>query len=248
MLRGQLAQQLEEAALRQHEAHVGGIGLGQQRRDVVRREGGTQGGRVVPRHDHRLARRRLRHAGRGGDALRRQPRAGLGEQSVHVAVVGAGELDQRLAPRGGARQPDRAHRGLGARRGHAQHVDAGHPLGDQLGQLHLAGGRGAVGRAQAGGLGHRRDHVRVRVPEDQRAPGADVVHVDVAVDVGDLGAVGALDEDRIAPDRAHRAHRRVDPSREELRGTAIELRGARVGQRRGQRPCSSSQRLKASVK
>ena len=58
------------------------------------------------------------------DALRGQARAGLGEQPVHVAVVGAGELQDLVAAGGGAREPDRAHRRLGARRGHAHHLGA----------------------------------------------------------------------------------------------------------------------------
>ena len=248
MLGGELAAQLEEARLGQHEAHVGRIGLRQQRRDVVRGKGGAQRGLVVPGHDHGLARGGLGHARRGGDPLRGQPGARLGEQAVDVAVVGAGELDQRLAARRGAREPDRAHRRLGPRRGHAQHVDAGHPPGDQLGQLDLARGRRAVAGPQLRGGRDGRDHVGMRVAEDHRAPGADEVDVDVAVHVEDLRPLGPLDEDRVAADRAHRAHGGVDPARQQLRGAAIELRGARVGDRRGQRPCSSSQRLNASVK
>ena len=108
--------------------------------------------RVVPGHDHRAARGRLRHAGRRRDALRGQPGAGLREQAVDVAVVGAGELQQRLAPGGRAGEPDRAHGRLGARRRHAQHVDGGHALRDELGELDLAGRRRAVARAAAGGL------------------------------------------------------------------------------------------------
>ena len=77
--------------------------------------------------------------------------------------------------------------------------------------------------------GDRLEHRRVGVAVDQRAPRADVVDVDVAVDVGQLGARGALDEDRVAPDRAHRAHRRVDAAGEHVQRAAVELRRARVG-------------------
>ncbi len=47
----------------------------------------------------------------------------------------------------------------------------------------------------------RRQHLRVGVAVDQRAPRADVVDEAVAVDVDQLGAVAALDEDRVAADR-----------------------------------------------
>ena len=43
------------------------------------------------------------------------PGAGLGEQRVGVPVVAAGELEDAVALRRAARQPDRGHRGLGAR-------------------------------------------------------------------------------------------------------------------------------------
>ncbi len=69
-----------------------------------------------------------------------------------------------------------------------------------------------------------------RVAVDQRAPGADVVDVGVAVDVGDLRARRVVDEDRLAADRAHRADGRVDAAREDADGAAVELRGAGVGQ------------------
>ena len=67
---------------------------------------------------------RLRHAGRRRDALGREARARLREQAVDVPVVGPGELQQRLPARHRAGEPDRAHRRLGARRRHPQHVDA----------------------------------------------------------------------------------------------------------------------------
>jgi hypothetical protein len=44
----------------------------------------------------------------------------------------------------------------------------------------------------------------VGVAVDERAPRAHVVHVAVAVDVDELGALGAVDEDRVAADGAHR--------------------------------------------
>ncbi len=56
-----------------------------------------------------------------------------------------------------------------------------------------------------------REHCRVGMPVDQRPPRADVVDVAVAVDVDHLGALAARDEQRIAPDRAHRPHGELTP-------------------------------------
>ena len=131
-------------------------------------------------------------AGGGGDSLRREARAGLGEQAVDVPVVGAGELDHLLAARRRARQPQRAssrprcprRSGAPSRRpACARHLRR---------QLDLRRGRRAVARApRRGRASTASTHRRVRVAEDQRAPGAHVVDVAVAVDVEELGALAA---------------------------------------------------------
>ena len=56
-------------------------------------------------------------------------------------------------------------------------------------------------------------HLRMVVPQDHRAPGADVVDVSISVDVVQIGAVAALEEDRLAADAAKRAGRAVDAAR-----------------------------------
>ena len=106
---------------------------GLDRRDVV--EGGHE----------RVGDRALGHAGRAGDAERRDAGAGRDEQRVGVAVVAAVEL-QDLAPAGeAARDAQRAHRGLGAGGDEAHLLDRGHVAHDPLGELHLAGAGRAVG-------------------------------------------------------------------------------------------------------
>ena len=163
------------------------------------------------------------HARAGRDRLRREARAGLGEQAVDVAVVGAGELDQPLAAGRRAGEADRAHRRLGPGVDHPDHLDRGEAVGDLGGELDLALGGGAVGGAARGGGGDRLDDARVGVAEDQRAPGADPVDVGVAVGVEDAVALGAVDEDRVAADRAHRPDRRVDAARHQPERARVEL-------------------------
>ena len=218
------AQVLEEALGRRHEAHVRRVGLGEERGELVRGERLVERGGVVPRHDDRAGRDLGRHARRRRDALRREAAAGVGEQAVDVAVVGAGELQQLRAAGHRAGEPDRAHRRLGARRRHPQHLHARHAAADLLGEVDLAGGRCAERRALRGGLDDRRDDVRVRVAVDERAPRADPVDVAVVVDVDELGALGAVDEDRVAADRAHRADRRVHRRRAGRRAPARSAR------------------------
>ena len=92
-----------------------------------------------------------------GDPERHQPRAAAREQRVDVAVVVAGELDHPVAARRGAREPDGAHRGLGARRDEAHHLDRGHGVDDLGGQVDLSLGRRAERRASGERLRHRRE-------------------------------------------------------------------------------------------
>ena len=147
---GALAQQLQEAVGGGHEAHVRRQRLGDDRRELValgRRDAAPRGrstGTTIVRRGGAG-----RHARARGQRLRRQAGAGLREQPVGVAVVGARELEDRLAAGGGAREADRGHRRLGARGGHAQHLDALHPAGDLGGELDLAGRRRAEARARS---------------------------------------------------------------------------------------------------
>jgi hypothetical protein len=129
---------------------------------------------------------------------------------IDVTVVAAFELDDELAARRAACEPERAHHGLGAGRDEAHLLDAGIELDDLLGQLDLRPAGRAIGRALAHGRLDRLDDRGVRVAEDQRAPGADEVEIVAAVDVGDLRAARARDHERLAADCAEGAHGRVD--------------------------------------
>ena len=165
---------------------------------------------VVPRHDHGVRRRGRRDARAGRERLGREPAARLGEQAVDVAVVGARELEELLAPgrprgRGGGRSSSprcpttscAASRRAGIRRAtsSARSTSA------------IVGAPNDVPRCAASTTAA--SDIRVGVAVDERAPRADPVDVAVAVDVDDLRTARALDEDRGAPDRAHRAHGRV---------------------------------------
>ena len=91
-------------------------------------------------------------------------------------------------------------------------------------ELDLARGRRAERRARRGRVHDRRDHVGIRVTQHQRSPRADEVDVAVAVDVIDIGADPALQEDRRAAHSLESAHRGVDAAREELAGSLVQGR------------------------
>jgi hypothetical protein len=61
------------------------------------------------------------------------------------------------------------------------------------------------------------------VAEDQRAPGANPVDVAVTVDVVEVAALAALDEDRVAADLAHGSNWGVDATCENLECSGVQL-------------------------
>ena len=92
-----------------------------------------------------------------------------GEQRIRMAVVAARELEDPVAPCGGASEPDRAHRRLGAGGDEAHQLQRRNRVDQLLGELDLALGRRAESRALARGRDHRIDRLRVGVAEDQRS-------------------------------------------------------------------------------
>ena len=143
-----------------------------------------------------------------------------------MAVVGALELDDLVAPGERARQADGGHGGLGARVDKAHHLDRGHPFDHAPRKIQLERARCAVAGPARRGLLHRRHHSRVRVPEDERPPRKDVVDVAVTVDVDEIRALAALDEERLPTDGFERPHGRVDAAGQQALRGGEELDGA----------------------
>ena len=145
-----------------------------------------------------------------------------------MAVVAAGELDHAVALREAAREPERAHRRLGPGGDEPDLLhgrDRVHDLGRELdlGLRWRPEARAAERRA-AYGL----DRLRVRVPEEQRPPGHHPVEIPIAVDVLEIGALAALDEEGLVEaDRLHRADRRVDAAGNQLERAPVKI-GART--------------------
>ena len=162
---------------------------------------------VVERADQRVRGGAGRHAGRRGDAERREARAGGGEQRVGVTVVAARELEDPVAAGGAAGEADRAHRRLGPRGDEAHLLDRRHRVDDLLGELDLALRSARRTSSRARRLLDGRDDLRVRVAEDERPPRHDPVDVAVPVDVLDVGPLAAGDEERLVRARPRRIAR-----------------------------------------
>ena len=114
---------------------------------------------------------------------------------VVVAVVGAEDLDDRVAAGVAAGDPDRVHRRLRARVQKAPAVDAPAPL-QLLGDEHAVLGRGREVRALGDALADRPDDRGVGVPLDHRAEAVVEVPHAVAVDVVDDRPLAGRQVDR----------------------------------------------------
>ncbi len=199
------------------EPHVPDDRLDDHRGDVVVRvEQLLEGGEIVEGSRERVGYRAGGHARRVRQTQRRHTRARLDEQEVRVPVVTADELDDLRALRERARDANRAHRRLRAGAHEADELEARHRVADEPREVELEGARRAEARSLAQRLLERGYDPRMRVAEDQRAPREDVVHVAVPVDVDEIRALAAVDEERRAADRLERAHRRADAARQQL--------------------------------
>src|SRR5207248_740504 len=117
------------------------------------------------------------------------------------------ELDDRVATGRRSRKANRAHRGLGAARNKAQHLDVWHAGNDQLRQLELELRRDAETRAVTHDAIERVENGRRRVAEDERTPGEDVVDVFVVIDVPDARAGSLRDNERLSANSTERPDR-----------------------------------------
>ena len=215
-----LAQRLEVARLRRDRAHVPAHGLDDDRGEVapVRRDDPLDRRHVVVGHDERVSHRALGHARGAGDAEGRDAGPGGDQQRVGVAVVAAVELED-LAPAGeAARDAQRAHGGLGARRDEAHLLDRRHVAHDALGQLHLEGAGRAERGPASGRAADRLQHRGVRVSQDHRPPRADVVDERAAVLVPEPGPFRPGHEEGRSAHGLERPHRaRHAPGDDRLR-------------------------------
>ncbi len=172
MVLGQLAQPFKKAWLRSDDSHVARNRLDDHAGHLVRAglEDGAYRLQVVVRYGHRESREHGGHAGAVGLAQSEHTRSRSHEQGVGVAVVATIELEDYVTPSGGAGEPERAHRGFGARADETHHLHRGHSLHDERREVSFGGDRCAVAGAPGNGVGKRLNDVRVSVPGDEGAP------------------------------------------------------------------------------
>ena len=220
-----LPQRVEEPRGREDDPHVAGDRLDDDRGDLslVHLEQAADGGGVVEIGGQGMPGKGGRNAGRVGLPERERPGPGLHEHGVGVAVVAPFEL-HNLVPAGESpRQPDCAHRRLGARGDQPDLLYGRERPPDEVRERDLPRRGGAVARpfprcAPDGG-----DDLRVGVAEDHRPPRGNVVDKRVAIDVGDSRPLRLGDEERGTAHGTERPHGGVHPAGDDLFRLAEQL-------------------------
>ncbi len=208
------AQALQEPRVGQQHAHVADHRLDDDCRDALgrRAEAAFDGAQVIELGDERVLGDRLRDAGTVRHPERRRARSGPHQQRIDVPVIAAGELDDPRPSGSGAGDAQGRHGCLGTRAHQADHVHRRNGGCQPLGHVDLACRRRAETGAITQGILYGSQHLRMRMPEDHRAPRADVVEVAVAVDVPDVAPTCPLDEDGLAANGTPGADGTVDAS------------------------------------
>ena len=146
-----------------------------------------------------------------------------------MTVIAAIELHYLVALGEAAREADGGHAGLGAGIAHTDLLHAGCCFADELRHRDFEGVRNAEAGPLLCGVLNSSDNFGVGMAQDGWAPGADVVDVIVAIDVKNMRPGGAVDEERLAADRAKRPDRRVHATRDVLE--RLRKEGFRPGPR-----------------
>src|SRR5262249_33426973 len=105
----------------------------------------------------------------------------------------------------------------------ADHFDARHRLDDQLGEVRLALSRGAEAGALVQCVLDGPHDPWMAVAQDERAPRADIIEIGIAVEIVEVSALAASDEDRLAPDAAEGPGRTVHPTGDDTAGLLERL-------------------------
>ena len=180
---------------------------------------------VVKGQDDRVLRKSGGHTRAVRVAESQRSRAGLDQQRVGMTVIAAIEFDDLIALSETTCQTDRGHSRFRARVAHPHLFDAGNHGANQFGHGHLK----RIGNAETdpvgGGCLHRLNNLSMCVTKDGRAPGSYIIHVFIAVDVPDPGALGLIDKERLTANGAKRPDRRIDPAGNVFQGLCKKLFG-----------------------
>src|SRR4029077_465295 len=220
-----LAQSEKKAVYRRNYAHVrsdrfnnhGSNGL------AVFLEEPLDSSEVVVRCVQREFSQRLRDAWRCRDAQSSEARTTLGQKTVSVPVITAFELNDEISSGRRARQTNRAHGRLCAGTDETHALHRGQRLLQNLRQFDFQLRGHAVARAARRLLSQSRRDLRVRVSQNQSAPGANEIGVGIAVEVPDLRSLRAIDNHGHTADSAKGSYRAIDATNQHATGPLESL-------------------------
>ena len=220
MLPSQVSKFLSKLLRRNDQSHVADDGLEHDAGDLISAflEQLLQTLDIVVTHHDGVRGATTRDARTRGHAMRQRARSGGHEQRIDVAMITACEFDNEIATGESASQSHGAHRRFRAGRDHAHHLDRRHRFVNQFREFAFEFGRSAIAAAVASRFDRGMDHTRVRMPQNHRPPGADIVDVTVAIDVEEISALSARDEDGFSADGAERSRRAVDSAGDDSLG------------------------------
>ena len=180
-------------------------------------------GHIVVSQDERILSGASGDSGRVGNGQGRGGAACGHQQAVDVTVVVSRELDDPVAARRTPRQANRTHRRLGPGIHEPDFFDGRHGLGDHRRQFVLCFRWRAEACAMRGCLLDRLHNIGMRMPQNHRSPGSDVVEVTVAIDVEQVGSLPTADNDRFTSHGAEGACGAIDSSGNQLTGTGKQF-------------------------
>ena len=139
-----------------------------------------------------------------------------------MSVVSAVELEDHVASGGSSGESHCGHGGFSAGVDEADHLDGWDGVDDEFCGVNFDLGWSTEGCAAGGGFLCGLGDVGVCVAEDERAPGADVVDVGVAVGIGDFGAAAGGEEEGGSADGSPSSGGAVYAAGDEVGGGFVE--------------------------
>ena len=156
--------------------------------------------------------------------MRERAAAGFYQQGIDMSVVAPVELDDLVASRERAREPNARRSRFRAAIHHPHFLDRRHPLADQFRHFHFERIRNSKAQPARGSVAHGvHDHFR-RMPENRRPPAPDVIEIFISIEIPNFRAFCTRDKERFATNVTKRAHGRIHPAGNPFAGARKKLR------------------------
>ena len=155
----------------------------------------------------------FRHARGISDAESSHAAASLNEERIDVAVIAAFKLDGEIAASKSTSDAESGHGGFGPGIDQPDHLHRWNGVADFFRQLNFAFSRCAKTGADRESVLNGGEDLRMPMPDEHGAPGANKIDVLVAIDVPKPRTIRASHETRSAANAAECAHRRIHTSR-----------------------------------